>query len=1301
MSASPSLSINNVLSFNGHGGKVTSGSNKTFTLPNNVYVLVPFGIGVDLPSGQTKNKTDNDFKGLDVCYGFPDPEGKKQSFEEIIYGKDGKLKLTFKNSSSNDANATWHLYKPHDVVPNVNYFPWKDGDTGVSCDDVSNKYKNFVSHLMKHCLDSKSSVCALFVSNSDTNHDVFTDNSGNYHLKLKICGDASKVITTLEELAENCHDLVNISRKFVKTKKKSGETYDGYDDDKIFPKSNKTTDPIILLPFSCNSCGPGKDIDVNHTNAGDAGLTEPLSKIIADLSGGGGESASAPPLSGKVAQFFMTFLSKDRNNGGLNSSGQCKKIVNAVKCLMAKGYKNIGLTYSANQAQTIKIWEKYKYDVTKDYDWISNNFDNDQPKTIAETEISGDHQAEVLGPYYKKKQNEKTGKWEPVGTELPPRIDTLTKKDEDFKKAFRIIPFTTMKYASPSSPAEDLDNTTLGKVDDCIKAAEDFLKLPNSIILGWCNQGCAKMTDKTSSEQKFAIGGGVAGGLSDAKNLHIPAYLNFLQGEWDPIVQKIVTDCSPNPKSADSTASSTSTPSPSKVAPSKPLDDVIKDLIAGIINTEDPEAKLSALSITKPSGGLVYKYPPPLSSSSASPPSSPPPTPPVTEDKNLNSAEPTIDDMIKGFEDAKDGGDTKFYLGACRSIKAAYDLEMLGIVGSDTSADLAKMRAKLLLNLRKNSLLLKVPRRWNYATMKLVEVPPQPTELNALMGYSLQDTIEYYSEVTGDEHARFDALKIAGNPTPAVVGGSTIPGIDGRFVMGITNYSGSCYFNSALQILLCDDDFIQLLITSICKPINEDEYTSKIRDKFLSSCINNTSDETKLESQAKVDQDAKDSYNVVTNFTEIFKTIIVSNPRFDITNYENIRGIVISDIVKTKQQDPQEVIQGFLGLFKCINNIYSNKIIDNLNFKKQVYTSNSHGGIVREKLKSEESILMINPYIEGKSNEEVNSMNITISQLIKDQKNINQFIELGESYYKKKGDADLLTKYNNLSNIIIKSGILYLMYTICTLGINNPNYNSILELIKKYNFSGSVTNPEKSYNEISKVIASDYFPTITSELTAIKQFIDKNKTSNIGLDINNISSICDNVKRVYTFLDSEFKDMSISKTDKNVEHTDIIEINEYFIVSINRSLPDQSKSSFNVNIESTLKIDIGEQSSLVESNYILQGYCVHLGKHSVGGAHWMFIKCDPKTGKESIVLDDSTISVYQPASSDTYQKGASLFIYKQEGIQAGGGFKPRHNATATHTTSASKSRHNSSFKASSSSKSKTKTKNRSHTQRVK
>ena len=82
--------------------------------------------------------------------------------------------------------------------------------------------------------------------------------------------------------------------------------------------------------------------------------------------------------------------------------------------------------------------------------------------------------------------------------------------------------------------------------------------------------------------------------------------------------------------------------------------------------------------------------------------------------------------MIKEFESATDEGDKDFYLGACRSIQAAYDLDMI-LAGSD---DNKIMRAKLLLNLRKNSLLLKVPARWDYATMTLgVSVKPlKPVE---------------------------------------------------------------------------------------------------------------------------------------------------------------------------------------------------------------------------------------------------------------------------------------------------------------------------------------------------------------------------------------------------------------------------------------------------------------------------------------------------------------------------------------------------------------------------------------------
>lgn len=83
------------------------------------------------------------------------------SFEEIIYSKDGKLKLVFndkKSTSPQDVDAKWHLYKPGDVVPNVNYFAWKKGDTGAinakTCQEVSDKYDPFISTIMKVCLSS-------------------------------------------------------------------------------------------------------------------------------------------------------------------------------------------------------------------------------------------------------------------------------------------------------------------------------------------------------------------------------------------------------------------------------------------------------------------------------------------------------------------------------------------------------------------------------------------------------------------------------------------------------------------------------------------------------------------------------------------------------------------------------------------------------------------------------------------------------------------------------------------------------------------------------------------------------------------------------------------------------------------------------------------------------------------------------------------------------------------------------------------------------------------------------------------
>ena len=189
---------------------------------------------------------------------------------------------------------------------------------------------------------------------------------------------------------------------------------------------------------------------------------------------------------------------------------------------------------------------------------------------------------------------------------------------------------------------------------------------------------------------------------------HLKEYFKFLTSKWDEDVQKIVTECSPDPKSADSPSSPPATSSKPKV----PLANVLTDLQGKLSDQPDASANISTLGITSPPDFL---YPTDGDDSAK---------------KNLNSADPAIDAMITAFETAVDGDDTKFYLGACRSIQAAYKLEFDAITGDENSDEVkaAKMRAKLLLNLRKNSLLLKVPARWDYATMKLgVEVVPELT----------------------------------------------------------------------------------------------------------------------------------------------------------------------------------------------------------------------------------------------------------------------------------------------------------------------------------------------------------------------------------------------------------------------------------------------------------------------------------------------------------------------------------------------------------------------------------------------
>lgn len=277
--------------------------------------------------------------------------------------------------------------------------------------------------------------------------------------------------------------------------------------------------------------------------------------------------------------------------------------------------------------------------------------------------------------------------------------------------------------------------------------------------------------------------------------------------------------------------------------------------------------------------------------------------------------------MIAAFESAVDEGDKNFYLGACRSIQAAYDLEMSGITAGSQEA----MRAKLFLNLRKNSLLLKVPRRWDYATMKLLEVPPPPTNEAGLRDYSLQTMIEYYSQEGGDKEVRFNELNITEYPTPAIVGGVTISGVDGRFVKGIQSGVGqSCFFVTCLQYLMCNEDFLQLMIEGNCntesiKNIEMDKTQINKVTKELLCKSSFDKNKTIIDNLLLFFKKWINGQTIDTDqskpLLELYK-IIFSEKNDNIFGYGN-------------QEDSTEVLANILNNLDCLNNIYVKKFLNN------------------------------------------------------------------------------------------------------------------------------------------------------------------------------------------------------------------------------------------------------------------------------------------------------------------------------------------------------------------------------------
>ena len=165
---------------------------------------------------------------------------------------------------------------------------------------------------------------------------------------------------------------------------------------------------------------------------------------------------------------FLPFNLAYKTQGGveISAKSQAETFLDAALKLYdgGKGYQKVGLTYSANHDQTIKI--KDTFDMG---DW--------------RTGTSGEHQAAVL--------HEAEALME-------------TEKYKSLHGVVQWMPFTTMVGSEgkfePKWVTDDINNLN------------QFMSDEGRILLGWQNQGTV-----TNEQKPFAIGGGVAEGLDDSK----------------------------------------------------------------------------------------------------------------------------------------------------------------------------------------------------------------------------------------------------------------------------------------------------------------------------------------------------------------------------------------------------------------------------------------------------------------------------------------------------------------------------------------------------------------------------------------------------------------------------------------------------------------------------------------------------------------------------------------------------------------------------------------------------------------
>lgn len=178
----------------------------------------------------------------------------------------------------------------------------------------------------------------------------------------------------------------------------------------------------------------------------------------------------------------MTYHDKTNNPNGMSATEQARTILDNVRVLKEKGYREVGITYSANQEETAALLAYYA--------------DTKNPKEAAFPRL-GTNQGAVMKEVLRLLAEDKY---------------------HDLEPAFKIIPLTTMKYDAQGNVAVAEESSVTASIQN----AQHFMQASNHALLGWQNQSTRTLPadfysqpNQTAEAAKlgtkyFAVGGGIA-----------------------------------------------------------------------------------------------------------------------------------------------------------------------------------------------------------------------------------------------------------------------------------------------------------------------------------------------------------------------------------------------------------------------------------------------------------------------------------------------------------------------------------------------------------------------------------------------------------------------------------------------------------------------------------------------------------------------------------------------------------------------------------------------------------------------